>query len=149
MLNIALAACILLFAAAGYIAFMNSKLIADKNGSIHSSACFGIYRLYDASVHGGGQRSMIPIGVMEFRDPQGMMKVYLCRVRNASEDLKLEQAGNVFLHHLTKARDTGSLMFYRTVDEALQGPEEKSLTDRLSAAQKAENRIGKQGQSTH
>ena len=61
---------------------------------------------------------MIPIGVMEFRDPQGMMKVYLCRVRNASEDLKLEQAGNVFLHHLTKARDTGDLMFYRTVDEA-------------------------------
>lgn len=32
MFNIAIAACILLFAAAGYIAFMNSKLIADKNG---------------------------------------------------------------------------------------------------------------------
>lgn len=141
MLNIALAACILLFAAAGYIAFMNSKLIADKKKEAYIPPPASEYTVYmTPQFTEEDKRSMSPIGVMEFRDPQGMMKVYLCRVRNASEDLKLEQAGNVFLHHLTKARDTGTLMFYRTVEEALQGPEEKSLTDRLSAAAKKKPR---------
>lgn len=141
MFNIAIAASILLFAAAGYIAFMNSKLIADKKREAYIPPPASEYTVYmTLQFTEEDKRSMSPIGVMEFRDPQGMMKVYLCRVKNESEDLKLEQAGNVFLHHLTKARDTGTLMFYRTVEEALQGAEEKSLTDRLSAAAKKKPR---------
>lgn len=141
MLNIAIAVCVILFAAAGYIAFMNSRIIADKKQEAYIPPPASEYTVYmTPQFSEEDKRSLIPIGVMEFRDPQGMMKVYLCRVKNEADDLKLEQAGSVFLHHLTKARDTGTLMFYRTVEEALQGPEEKSLTDRISAAAKKKAR---------
>ncbi|AWP26833.1 hypothetical protein ACXFAU_19275 [Paenibacillus glucanolyticus] len=141
MLNIAIAACVLLFAAAGYIAFMNSRIIADKKREAYIPPPPSEYTVYmTPQFSEEDKRSLAPIGVMEFRDAQGMMKVYLCRVKNEKDDLQLEQAGNVFLHHLTKARDTGALMFYRTVEEALQGPEEKSLTDRISVVAKKKAR---------
>ncbi|KOP67575.1 hypothetical protein AMS62_21745 [Bacillus sp. FJAT-18019] len=137
MLNIAIAVSVILFAAAGYIAFMNSRIIANQKREAYIPLPASEYTVYmTPQFSEEDKRSLIPIGVMEFRDRQGLMKVYLCRVKNASEDLKLEQAGNVFLVHLKQARDNGTLMFYRTVEEALLGPEERSLTDRLSAAAK-------------
>ncbi|KOR90067.1 hypothetical protein [Paenibacillus solani] len=137
MLNIAIAVSVILFVAAGYIAFMNSRIIANQKREAYIPLPASEYTVYmTPQFSEEDKRSLIPIGVMEFRDRQEPMKVYLCRVKNASEDLKLEQAGNVFLLHLKKARDNGTLMFYRTVEEALLGPEERSLTDRLSAAAK-------------
>ncbi|MGG3279782.1 hypothetical protein [Paenibacillus solani] len=137
MLNIAIAVSVILFAAAGYIAFMNSRIIANQKREAYIPLPASEYTVYmTPQFSEEDKRSLIPIGVMEFQDRQEPMRVYLCRVKNASEDLKLEQAGNVFLLHLKKARDNGTLVFYRTVEEALQGPEERSLTDRLSAAAK-------------
>lgn len=137
MLYIAITIIVILFVAAGYIAFMNSRIIANKKRETHIPLPASEYTVYmTPHFSEEDQRSLIPIGVMEFRNRQEMMKVYLCRVKNASGDLKLEQAGEVFLLHLKKARDDGTLVFYQTVEEALIGPEEKAVTDGLSAAAK-------------
>ena len=137
MMNIAIAAAVILFAAAGYLAFMNSRLIADKKREAYIPPPASEYTVYKtAQFTREDERTLTPIGVMEYEDPQGPMKVYLCRVRHKAEDLKLEEAGDVFLSHLKAARDRGTLRFYRTVEEALQGQDEIRLTERLTAVAK-------------
>ncbi|GAB6926054.1 hypothetical protein JCM10914A_00370 [Paenibacillus sp. JCM 10914] len=141
MLNFAIAACVILFAVAGYIAFMNSRLIAEQKKEAYIPPPISEYTVYmTPHFSEDDKRALVPIGVMEYRDADAIMKIYLCRVLNESEDLKLEDAGRVFLQHLTAARDSERLMFYRTVEEALQGPDEKALTDRLTVASKKKAR---------
>ncbi|MGM1045357.1 hypothetical protein SAMN05661091_1941 [Paenibacillus uliginis N3/975] len=136
MLKVGIAVCLLLLAVAGYLAFRNSKLIAEKKQAAYISVPSSEYTLYmTRELTEEDRRTMVPLGIMEYRDLNGIMKAVLCRVTHESSgDLKLEEAGTIMMRHMIQAHQRGTFIGYRSEVEALQSEDEIRMADRLSEA---------------
>lgn len=138
MLYVALAAFVLLMGTAGYIVYLNSKLIHEKRrrSDTPPAAEYTVYitRLYT----GEDARTLTPLAVMEYRERGGSMQVCLCRIHSGELELKLEEASSVFLRHLQAALKSGSFLSYRTESGSVRSEEEHRVTELLSAVSRGE-----------
>ncbi|MFC7679725.1 hypothetical protein [Paenibacillus sp. GCM10028914] len=134
MLEVGIVACLIILTVAGYLAFRNSKLIAEKKQLSHISLPPAEYTLYMAKEFTEeDRRIMVPLGMMEFRDLNGIKIVALCRViDNNRGDLKLEEAGAILMKHIRQARQKGTFISYRSVQDALQDPTEIQMAERIA-----------------
>lgn len=138
MLKLGIAACLLILAVAGYLAYRNSRLISDMKHESYIAAP-PVYTVYmTGEFTEEDLRTLAPIGYMEYRETGAVRKAALCRVlEEAGGDLKLQEAGEMLIRHIRKAREKGAFIAYRTVLEALENEAERAMAERL--AQAAEN----------
>lgn len=136
MLQVGIALCLLMLAAAGVLAYRNSKLIAEKKQAAYISVPSAEYTLYmTKEFTEEDRRTMVPLGVMDYRDSNGMKKVVLCRVMDESRgDLKLERAGTIMIKHIRQAHLRGTFISYRSETDALKGQAEIQMADRIADA---------------
>lgn len=134
MLKIGIIACLIILAVAGYLAFRNSKLIAEKNQRAHMSMPSAEYTLYmTRDFTEDDRRTMCPLGTMEYRHLNGIMKAVLCRVTDEDRgDLKLEEAGTILMKHIRQAHQKGTFISYRSEQETLQDPAEIRMAERIA-----------------
>lgn len=136
MLEVGIAVCLIILAAAGYLAYRNSRLIAEMKQDSYIPPPSSEYTVYMTTEFSEEDlKSLVPLGFMEYRDGDGVKKACLCRVRNESEgDLKLEEAGRMLLRHIRQAREKGTFLSYRSEAEALSSEAEREMADRLVEA---------------
>lgn len=136
MLKVGIAVSLLILVVAGYLAFRNSKMIAEKKQAAYISVPTSVYTLYMTKEFTKEDRkSMVPLGIMEYRELNEMKEAVLCRVIDErSGDLRLEEAGAILMRHIMQAHQRGTFIGYRSEMDALQNEEEIRMADRLSEA---------------
>lgn len=135
MLKVGIAVCILIFAAAGVLAYRNSRLISEMKRETYI-ATPSIYTVYmTGEFTGEDLKTLTPLGYMEYREAGGITKAALCRVLEENGgDLKLQEAGDMLIRHIQKAREKGTFIVYRTFPEALEDEAERNMAERLAEA---------------
>lgn len=136
MLEFGIAVCLLMLIVAGYLAFRNSKLIAEKKQGAYISVPPAEYTLYmTKEFTEEDRRTMVPLGFLEYHDQTGMMRVVLCRVIcEARGDLKLEEAGTILIKHIRQSHQKGTFRSYHLEHSSLQGQAEIQMADRIAKA---------------
>ncbi|KKO54455.1 hypothetical protein [Paenibacillus sp. DMB20] len=136
MLEVGIAVCLIMLGAAGYLAYRNSRLIAEMKQDSYIPPPSSEYTVYMTTEFSEEDlKTLVPLGFMEYRDADGVKKAGLCRIRHDSEgDLKLEEAGMMLLRHIRQAREKGTFISYRSETEALTSDAERKMADRLAEA---------------
>lgn len=135
MMNFAIAVGVLLFAAAGYLAYRNSRLISMQQESGQKYALPAWYTVCMGSELPGAEEDDIPLWAMEYETADGVYKAGLCRVPgDTAGDLKLEQAEQMLSAHVRTARAGGTYLSHRTFEDRLQDEQERNMAKRLSQA---------------
>ncbi|WP_054956426.1 hypothetical protein [Paenibacillus dakarensis] len=136
MLKFGIAVSLLIFAAAGYLAFRNSRLIAEKKQGAYMNAPAAEYTVYmTKDFTEEDQMAMTPLYMMEAHDQDGRVNVMLCRLKGGARgDLKLTEAGNILIHHIRQAHQKGSFISYRMNKEAWESQEELQMAERIAEA---------------
>ncbi|MGG1879391.1 hypothetical protein [Paenibacillus campinasensis] len=142
MLYVALAAFLLLMGTAGYIVYLNSRLIGEKKYRSEpvQAASYTVYMT--RSFTGEDARNLAPVAVMEYREGGASMQVCLCRIHSGEPELKLSEAADVFKRHLEASLKNGSFLSFRTEPGSLRDEEEQRVTERLSAASRGKEMHG-------
>lgn len=145
MLGFGIVVCVLMLGISGYLAYRNSKLIAEKKQGAYISVPPAEYTVYMTKVFTEeDRRTMVPLGSLEYHDLNGMMRVVLCRVTDEDRgDLKLEEAGSILINHVRQSFHKGTFRSYHTEEGYLQGQAEIQMADRIAQV------VGNEMQLTH
>lgn len=123
---------VLILAAAGFLAWRNSRIIAEQKNNpapklLVSSYTMQVTNHFDEQEN----KALTPLFQVAYQDKQGMMHAYLCRVNGDRGELKLPIAADIMGNKLLDIMAKGILKDAAAHYDAAEGNEEKEAITRL------------------
>ncbi|NMO96500.1 hypothetical protein HII30_12030 [Paenibacillus lemnae] len=136
MLGVGIFLCLVMFTAAGYLTYRNSKLIAERQKEDFVPLPSTEYTVFigkqkpDPELDG-----MLPLWVMSWESSDSITLAGLCRVTDGDQgDLRLEEAERVLSSHINKALQSGTYLSCEICNPSKLHEYEHSMAVRLSTA---------------
>ncbi|GIO30074.1 hypothetical protein RJP21_12720 [Paenibacillus sp. VCA1] len=123
---------ILILAAAGYLAWRNSRIIAeqkDKKGDVPAVSSYTVQVERQAETGEGANAT--PLLEAVYREAEGTVQVRLSRVNGTIGELQLEHAVQIMEHTCSGLASKGETVRIAAFDGAILNEEEKQAVVRL------------------
>ena len=133
MLYAGIAACLILLAVSGWLAYRNSIIIAEKKQEPETPKKPSEYTLLKGNNIPPEEKSLVPLTRLTYREGGTETAVTLCRLDEAEGDLRLEEAEKLFAGHLRQAIQDGTYVNCTSNRHLLKGAEEINMVQRLEA----------------
>ncbi|MDR0268412.1 hypothetical protein [Paenibacillus sp.] len=123
---------ILILAAAGFLAWRNSRIIADKRETKGAIPGVSSYTVQVARQTVAGESGdMTPLFEAAYREGQGTVHVCLCRMNGTISELKLGHAVQIMEHTCLEFAAKGETVQIISHREATENAEENEAVTRL------------------
>ncbi|WP_160497114.1 hypothetical protein [Paenibacillus dendrobii] len=123
---------VLILAAAGILAWRNSRIIAEQRktkGAIPAVSSYTVQVTRQSETE--TSVNVTPLIEAAYQELQGTVRVSLCRMNGTMSELKLEHAVQIMEHTCSEYADQGSVIEVLTYSEAVRNEEEGKALDRL------------------
>ncbi|MGG3741206.1 hypothetical protein [Paenibacillus chibensis] len=126
---------VLILAAAGWLAWRNSRIIADQRKAKGAIPAVSSYTVQVTRQSDGNESArMTPLLEAVYQEPQGSVRVSLCRVNGTISELKLDHAVQIMEHTCSEFSLKGEAVNIAPFRESVRNEEEDAALSRLEQA---------------
>lgn len=126
---------VLILAASGILAWRNSRIIKHDRktkGAIPAVSSYTVQVTRQSKLEDSG--NITALLEATYQEPEGTVRVCLCRMNGTISELKLNHAVQIMEHTCSEFADKGAALNISSYHEALQNEDEKSALIRIEQA---------------